>query len=50
MSRARDGRRTVTDEQVERIVTTTLESTPKNATHWSTRSLATQMGMSRRTR
>jgi transposase len=43
----RPGRpRTVTDEQVERIVTTTLESTPTNATHWSTRSLAAHLGVS----
>jgi transposase len=43
----RPGRpRTVTDEQVERIVTTTLESTPKTATHWSTRSLAAHLGVS----
>ena len=42
----RPGRpRTVTDEQVERIVVTTLESTPKNATHWSTRSLAAHLGL-----
>ena len=40
----RPGRpRTVSDEQVERIVTTTLESTPKHATHWSTRSLAAHL-------
>src|SRR3954471_8424986 len=43
----RPGRpRTVTDEQVERIVTTTLESAPKDATHWSTRSLAVHLGVS----
>jgi transposase len=43
----RPGRpRTVTDDQVERIVVTTLESTPKNATHWSTRSLAEHLGVS----
>jgi transposase len=43
----RPGRpRTVTDEQVERVVSATLESTPRNATHWSTRSLATELGMS----
>lgn len=43
----RPGRpRTVSDEQVERIVTTTLERTPKNATHWSTRSLAAHLGVS----
>jgi transposase/transposase-like protein len=32
--------RTIIDEQVERVVTKTLESAPKNATHWSTRSMA----------
>ncbi len=37
--------RTITDEQVEAVVTKTLESTPKNATHWSTRSMAREMGM-----
>jgi transposase len=43
----RPGRpRTVTDAQVERIVTTTLESAPKDATHWSTRSLAAHLGVS----
>jgi len=43
----RPGRpRTLTDEQVERIVTTTLESAPKDATHWSTRSLAAHLGVS----
>ena len=42
----RPGRpRTITDEQVEHIVVTTLETKPANATHWSTRSLATQTGM-----
>jgi transposase len=43
----RPGRpRTVTDEQVEQVIATTLESTPRNATHWSTRSLAAELGMS----
>ena len=43
----RPGRpRTVSDDQVERIVMTTLESTPKDATHWSTRSLAAHLGVS----
>src|SRR5262245_47009343 len=32
--------RKVTDEVVERVVTRTLESKPKDATHWSTRSMA----------
>jgi transposase len=40
----RPGRpRTVTDARVESIVTTTLESTPTDATHWSTRSLAAHL-------
>ena len=32
--------RAVTDEHVERVITLTLESTPKDATHWSIRSMA----------
>ncbi|WP_443048341.1 IS630 family transposase [Streptomyces sp. H39-C1] len=40
------GPRTVTDEQVAAVVTRTLESKPKNATHWSTRSMAKEMGLS----
>jgi transposase len=38
--------RTITDAQVEQVLTTTLESTPRDATHGSTRSLATHCGMS----
>lgn len=38
--------RKITDEDVERVVTLTLESTPRNATHWSTRSMAKKAGMS----
>jgi transposase len=42
----RPGRpRTVTDEQVEEVIVKTLESTPKDATHWSTRSMATEVGL-----
>jgi transposase len=42
----RPGRpRTITDEQVDAVITTTLESTPKDATHWSTRSLAKEVGL-----
>ncbi len=42
----RPGRpRTVTDEQVERVVITTLESRPKDATHWSTRTMAAAVGV-----
>jgi transposase len=39
--------RQITDAAVERVVTLTLESKPKNATHWSTRSLAKRTGVSR---
>ena len=43
----RPGRpRTVSDEQVEAVLTRTLETTPKDATHWSTRSLAAELGLS----
>jgi transposase len=37
--------RKLTDEQVERVIVTTLETTPADATHWSTRSLARALGM-----
>src|SRR6266851_993976 len=39
--------RRLSDAQVERVLTMTLESTPKNATHWSNRSLAAACGLSR---
>lgn len=38
--------RTITDEDVERVLTLTLEETPKGATHWSTRSMAERSGLS----
>jgi transposase len=38
--------RTISDEDVERVVVKTLEETPLNATHWSTRSMAAATGMS----
>jgi transposase len=41
--------RKVSDAEVERVLTMTLESTPKDATHWSTRSLAAASGLSRST-
>src|SRR5438309_1375519 len=37
------------DAEVEQVLTTTLESLPRDATHWSTRSLAQQSGWSRST-
>jgi transposase len=44
----RPGRpRTITDEQVEEVIVKTLESTPRDATHWSTRSMAAEVGLSR---
>ena len=37
--------RTLTDAHVERVITRTLESKPKHATHWSTRSMAKRCGL-----
>src|SRR5689334_20773220 len=43
----RPGRpRTVLDDRVEAVISRTLETMPKDATHWSTRSLASELGMS----
>jgi transposase len=42
----RPGRpRTITDEQVEEVIVRTLETTPSHATHWSTRSMAAEVGL-----
>src|SRR3954447_6265875 len=38
--------RTISDEDVERVIVKTLEEQPKDATHWSTRSMAAATGMS----
>jgi len=38
--------RKITDAHVERVITMTLESTPREATHWSTRSMAKTCGLS----
>ena len=38
--------RTVEDEQVEAVIVRTLESVPRDATHWSTRSMAEASGLS----
>ena len=39
--------RRLSDREVEKVLVRTLESTPKNATHWSTRSMAEACGLSR---
>jgi len=42
----RPGRpRTISDEQVEEVIIKTLETTPRQATHWSTRSMAREVGL-----
>jgi transposase len=38
--------RTISDANVERVIVKTLEEQPKDATHWSTRSMAAATGMS----
>jgi transposase len=38
--------RKITDEDVERVIVKTLEETPRDATHWSTRSMAAEVGLS----
>jgi len=38
--------RMISDGDVERVITLTLETTPTDATHWSTRSMASKSGMS----
>ncbi len=38
--------RSIGDEDVERVIVKTLEESPPNATHWSTRSMAAATGMS----
>jgi transposase len=36
----------ITVEQVERVVVATLEETPRDATHWSRKSMADKVGLS----
>ena len=38
--------RTIGDDKIEEIIVKTLESKPKNATHWSTRLMAAEAGVS----
>lgn len=38
--------RRISDDKVAEVLRLTLESTPKNATHWSTRSMAKRVGIS----
>jgi transposase len=38
--------RTITDAHVEQVVTLTLETTPRDATHWSSRAMAARCGLS----
>jgi len=38
--------RQIGDEDIERVIVKTLEESPPNATHWSTRSMAAATGMS----
>ena len=43
----RPGRpRVVGDEQIKALITATLESSPRDATHWSTRAMAEHLGLS----
>jgi transposase len=42
----RPGRpRTITDDNVEEVIVKTLETSPRDATHWSTRSMAREVGL-----
>ena len=38
--------RKINDDKVQQLITKTLETTPKNATHWSTRKMAKESGIS----
>ena len=46
LDEARPGQpRKITDAKVEEVITKTLESAPRDATHWSTRSMAAEVGL-----
>lgn len=38
--------RTITDEQIDKVIRETLETTPPDGTHWSTRGMAARVGLS----
>ena len=39
--------RSISEEKVDEIIKRTLETSPKDAAHWSTRSLAKEVGVSK---
>jgi transposase len=41
--------RRISDAKIEQVIVTTLETTPRDATHWSTRALAARTGLSQST-
>jgi hypothetical protein len=43
-------RRRLTDAQVEQVIADTLEKMPRDATQWSTRTLAKELDLSQRAR
>ena len=50
LDQPRSGRpRMIDDADVERVIGLTLETTPKDATHWSTRAMARRSGLSHNT-
>ena len=50
LDQPRSGRpRMIDDADVERVIALTLETTPKDATHWSTRAMARRSGLSHNT-
>ena len=50
LDQPRSGRpRMIDDADVERVIALTLETTPRDATHWSTRSMAQKSGLSHTT-
>ena len=50
LDQPRSGRpRMIDDADVEQVIALTLETTPKDATHWSTRSMARRSGLSHTT-